>query len=114
MPYKGGKPIEEVEREFGVSKIVKLCSNESPLGVSPLVRSAIIDALDESSRYPDGSGYYLKKKLSTNLSVNSNQLTLGNGSNDLLELLAKSFLGSDHSAIFSQHAFLVYLSLIHI
>jgi histidinol-phosphate aminotransferase len=108
MPYKGGKPIEEVEREFGVSKIVKLCSNESPLGVSPLVRSAIIDALDESSRYPDGSGYYLKKKLSTNLSVNSNQLTLGNGSNDLLELLAKSFLGSDHSAIFSQHAFLVY------
>lgn len=108
LPYKGGKPIEEVEREFGISKAIKLCSNENPVGLCPSAKSAIIDALDSSNRYPDGNGYYLKKKLAKKISVNINQLTLGNGSNDLLELIAKSFLGSCHSAIYSQHAFLVY------
>ena len=108
LPYKGGKPIEEVDREFGISKAIKLCSNENPVGLSPLAKSAIINALDSSNRYPDGNGYYLKKKLAKKLSVNINQITLGNGSNDLLELIAKSFLGPCHSAIYSQHAFLVY------
>ena len=76
-PYKlqlvglelGGKPIEEVEREFGISKAIKLCSNENPVGLSPLAKSAIINALDSSNRYPDGNGYYLKKKLAKKLAL---------------------------------------------
>jgi|TARA_B110000503_G_scaffold136631_1_gene219328 histidinol-phosphate aminotransferase len=108
MPYQGGKAIEEVEREFSISGVIKLCSNENPLGLSLVAKSAIMNALDDSARYPDSNGYHLKKKLAERLLVNPSQLTLGNGSNDLLELVAKSFLGSNHSAVFSQHAFLVY------
>ena len=108
LPYKGGKPIEEVERELGISNVIKLCSNENPAGLSPIAKTAIMGALDSSARYPDGNGYFLKEKLAEKLSIDTNQLTLGNGSNDLLELIAKSFLGSDHSAVYSKHAFLVY------
>ena len=108
MPYQGGKAAEEVERELGISDVVKLCSNENPSGASLIAKSAIINVLDDIARYPDSNGYHLKQKLTEKLSVKSSQLTLGNGSNDLLELVVKSFLGSNHSAVFSQHAFLVY------
>jgi histidinol-phosphate aminotransferase len=108
QPYKGGKSIEEVEREYSIPEAIKLCSNENPFGLSPLAKNAIINVLDSSNRYPDGNGYHLKKKLSKKLSIESSQITLGNGSNDLLELIARAFLGPSYSAIYSQHAFLVY------
>ena len=107
-PYQGGKPIEELERELGIQGAIKLASNENPLGLSPVARKAIEATLIDGARYPDGNGYYLKCKLSEKLGVSPNQLTLGNGSNDVLDLLARGFLNAEHSAIFSQHAFVVY------
>ncbi|MDX2465640.1 MAG: histidinol-phosphate transaminase [Porticoccus sp.] len=107
-PYQGGKPIEEVERELGISGVIKLASNENPLGLSSIARAAIEAALVDGARYPDGNGYYLKCKLAKKLSVNPDQLTLGNGSNDVLDLVARGFLGAVHNAIFSQHAFVIY------
>jgi histidinol-phosphate aminotransferase len=107
-PYQGGKPIEEVERELGISNVIKLASNENPLGLSSLARAAIEATLVDGARYPDGNGYYLKCKLAKKHSVNPDQLTLGNGSNDVLDLIARGFLGSEHNAIFSQHAFVIY------
>jgi len=108
QPYQGGKPVEELERELGIAGAIKLASNENPLGLSPLARSAIDRVLTEGARYPDGNGYYLKSALAERLGVNSNQLTLGNGSNDVLELLARGFLGAQHNAVISEHAFVVY------
>lgn len=107
-PYQGGKPIEELERELGIHGAIKLASNENPLGLSPVARQAIESTLNDGARYPDGNGYYLKSKLSQRLSVSPDQLTLGNGSNDILDLLARSFLDKDCNAIFSQHGFVVY------
>ena len=107
-PYQGGRPIEEVERELGISGVIKLASNENPLGLSPVARAAIEATLADGARYPDGSGFYLKCKLAEKHSVNANQLTLGNGSNDVLDLMARGFLGTEHNAIFSQHAFVIY------
>lgn len=107
-PYQGGKPIEELERELGIKGAIKLASNENPLGLSPVARKAIEATLIDGARYPDGNGYYLKCKLAEKLDVSPDQLTLGNGSNDVLDLLARGFLNTDHSAIFSQHAFVVY------
>lgn len=107
-PYQGGKPIEEVERELGISDAIKLASNENPLGLSPVARAAIEATLVDGARYPDGNGFYLKCKLAEKHSVNSNQLTLGNGSNDVLDLMARGFLGAEHNAVFSQHAFVIY------
>lgn len=108
VPYVPGKPIEELERELGLSHIVKLASNESPLGVSPKVLAAISQALPDLTRYPDGSGFKLKTALAEKYAVNVNQLTLGNGSNEILELVARTFLSPELNAVFSQHAFAVY------
>lgn len=107
-PYQGGKPIEELERELGIQGAIKLASNENPLGLSSVARKAIEATLVDGARYPDGNGFYLKCKLSEKHAVNPNQLTLGNGSNDVLDLLARGFLGAEHNAVFSQHAFVVY------
>jgi histidinol-phosphate aminotransferase len=107
-PYQGGKPIEELERELGIKGAIKLASNENPLGLSPVARKAIEATLIDGARYPDGNGYYLKCKLAEKLNVSPDQLTLGNGSNDVLDLLARGFLDAEHSAIFSQHAFVIY------
>ncbi len=108
VPYVPGKPIEELERELGLSRIVKLASNESPLGVSPKVLAAISQALPDLPRYPDGSGFKLKTALAEKYAVNVNQLALGNGSNEILELVARTFLSPELNAVFSQHAFAVY------
>lgn len=108
QPYQGGKPVEELERELGISGVIKLASNENPMGLSPKARAAIEKVLKDGARYPDGNGYYLKSELAKRLGVASNQLTLGNGSNDVLELLARGFLGSQHNAVLSEHAFVVY------
>jgi len=107
-PYQPGKPIEELRRELGLSQVIKLASNENPLGPSPLVCETIRAQLNELSRYPDGNGFILKQSLARHLSVEHQQLTLGNGSNDILALLASAFVTSSHEVIYSQHAFAVY------
>lgn len=108
VPYQPGKPISELERELGLTEIVKLASNENPLGPSEKVKQAIQENFPDLSRYPDGNGFALKAALSKKWSVDNNQITLGNGSNEILELLARAFLTTEHEVIFSQHAFAVY------
>jgi len=107
-PYQPGKPISELERELGLTDIVKLASNENPLGASPKAIAAARVALDEISLYPDGNGYALKSALVARYGVAHNQLILGNGSNDLLELAARAFLTVGDRAVHSDHAFAVY------
>ena len=108
QPYQPGKPIEELERELGIRNAVKLASNENPLGISASAVQAINKALAEVTRYPDGNAYYLKQKLADKLGVGANQITIGNGSNEILELLGRMFLSPGVSAVVSQHAFVVY------
>jgi len=108
QPYQPGKPITELQREYGVTDVVKLASNENPLGISPLARYAAAEALDDGSRYPDGNGFALKQALSARHGVGPECITLGNGSNDVLDLVARVFLGPGRNAVFSQHAFAVY------
>ena len=109
-PYVPGKPIAETARELGLDEagILKMASNENPLGSSPKAIAAIRGALDDLAYYPDGSGFELKAALSRKLGVAPEALILGNGSNDVLELVARAFLTSSDSAVFAQHAFLVY------
>ena len=108
QPYQPGKPLAELERDYGVTNAVKLASNENPLGPSPRVRAAIQGGLADLTRYPDGNGFELKHALSQRLGVAMAGITLGNGSNDLLELVARAFLTPATEAIYSQHAFAVY------
>ena len=109
-PYQPGKPIAELARELGLeaSGIIKLASNENPLGVSPKAQAAIRSVLDGLALYPDGNGFELKQALSRHLGVDMDQLVLGNGSNDVLELAARAFLAPGQSAVYAQHAFAVY------
>jgi histidinol-phosphate aminotransferase len=107
-PYIPGKPIEELERELGIKDIIKLASNENPFGPSPRAIAAMQRALADSWLYPDGSGHELKQKLAAKLGVAPNQITLGNGSNDALVLLAEAFLKPGLEAVYSQYAFAVY------
>ena len=112
-PYEPGKPIEELEREYGIAGAVKLGSNENPLGPGPLALAAIRAGLGSLHRYPDGSGYALKKALAAQLSVGAgpitpDHLTLGNGSNEVLELAARTFVTPADEVVFSEHAFAVY------
>lgn len=108
MPYQPGKPIEELQREYGVQDVIKLASNENPLGPGPRVLDVIQSQLKELSRYPDGNGYVLKQALSQKLGVAPQQITLGSGSSEVLELLARAFLTSNDEVIYSQHAFAMY------
>ncbi len=107
-PYAPGKPISELERELGITDIVKLASNENPLGASPLAIKAMEKALCDIARYPDGNGYELKAAIADRHGVSKDAIVLGNGSNDLLELAARAFLEPGFSAVFSKHAFAVY------
>jgi histidinol-phosphate aminotransferase len=109
-PYQPGKPISELAREFGLAEdsIVKLASNENPRGIGPRTRAAIDAALGEIARYPDGNGYELKLALSKRYGVDMGAIVLGNGSNDVLELVAHAFLGPGRAAVLAQHAFAVY------
>ena len=108
VPYKAGKPIEELERELGLTHIIKLASNENPLGPGKKALAAITATLPELALYPDGSGFMLKQALAEKYAVDESQITLGNGSNEILELAARAFLSPEHEAVFSQHAFAVY------
>jgi len=107
-PYTPGKPIEEVERELGLKNIIKLASNENPSGPSENVLKAIEFASKDISLYPDGNGFYLKRAIAVKHTVTENMITLGNGSNDVLDLIARTFLGPNREAVYSEHAFVVY------
>ncbi len=108
QPYEPGKPIAELERELGITGIIKLASNENPLGASPRAVLALKGALGELHRYPDGGAFELKRALAAKLGVGMNAITVGNGSNDVLELLARAFVPPGAEVVFSQHAFAVY------
>ncbi|KAA3627320.1 MAG: histidinol-phosphate transaminase [Proteobacteria bacterium] len=107
-PYQPGKPITELEREYGIKNAVKLASNENPMGASPLAIEAAGNALKEVEFYPDGGGFELRAALSRWHDIDPVQITLGNGSNDVLDLIGRVFLTPDRESIYSAHAFVVY------
>lgn len=107
-PYVPGKPTEELQRELGLDRIVKLASNENPLGASPAVAGAMQNLWHDIARYPDGNGFQLKQALSKKFEIDPECITLGNGSNDVLELVAKAFVDNGEEVVFSEHAFAVY------
>ncbi|MBI4653416.1 MAG: histidinol-phosphate transaminase [Nitrospirae bacterium] len=110
--YIPGKPIEELERELGITGSVKLASNENPLGPSPLALKAIRKALQGINRYPDGTCYYLKNALSQRLNVNPDEILFGNGSNEIIELAVRTFLGPADEAIMAHPSFAVYSMIV--
>ncbi|HUE91190.1 histidinol-phosphate transaminase [Pseudomonas sp.] len=109
-PYVPGKPVDELARELDLdpASIVKLASNENPLGPSAKALEAIRGELAELTRYPDGNGFELKSRLAARCGVQISQVTLGNGSNDILDLVARAYLAPGLNAVFSQYAFAVY------
>lgn len=112
IPYQPGKPIEELERELGITSAIKLASNENALGPSPKAMAAAQNALSKSHFYPDGGCFLLKQTLAQFLQVETNQLTIGNGSENILEIIMKSYLSDGDAAIISQYAFLTIPLLI--
>ena len=108
QPYLPGKPVEELERELGISDSIKLASNENPLGASEKALQAIQHCYKNINYYPDGSAFKLSERLAEKYSIAPSCLTFGNGSNDVLELIARAFLTTEHSAVYSQYAFAVY------
>jgi histidinol-phosphate aminotransferase len=108
LPYEPGKPIAEVEREFGLTGVIKLASNENPLGSSPLALEAVRKALTDTHRYPDGQGYYLKEKLSDKFEIPPNQIVLGNGSTELIELVTEAFVDEQDEVIIGREEFFKY------
>lgn len=111
-PYQPGKPVEELERELGLPSsckpVIKLASNENPLGPSPLALEAIKEVLPSINYYPDGIGFALTNRIAQKHQLEPSNITLGNGSNDILELVTRAFLSSEHSAVFSEYSFAVY------
>lgn len=107
-PYVPGKPVEELERELGIKGSIKLASNENPLGSSPVAIAAIREGFKELNRYPDGGGFYLKEDLSARLSVASENIILGNGSNELLDIVAKTYMSPGDDAVMASPSFVVY------
>ena len=106
-PYQPGRPAEEVAAEFGIAKPVKLASNENPLGPSPMAVKAM-QAVHDLARYPDGNGSALKQKIADRHRLDINCITLGNGSNDILEFVTRAFVNPGDEVVFSRHAFAVY------
>ncbi len=107
-PYEPGKPIATLAREYGLDDIIKLASNENPRGPSPRAVEAACAAAADVNRYPDGAGTALRERIATQFSVEPAAVTLGNGSNDVLDMIARTFLGPGRNAVFSRHAFAVY------
>jgi len=108
VPYDPGKPIEELQREMGLKPVIKLASNESSLGPSPRALEALKKALPGIHRYPDGSCYYLKNKAAQKLGVSTENLLFGNGSNELIELLMRTYLRPGDKVIYGEPSFIVY------
>lgn len=109
-PYSPGMPIDELQRRLGLTDVIKLASNENPLGPSPKVKAALAEhaANGNVSLYPDGGGFRLKAKIAEFHGIDASRITLGNGSNDLLEFIARVFLGPGRKALFSEYCFAVY------
>jgi histidinol-phosphate aminotransferase len=107
-PYVPGKPIEETQREYGLKKVIKLASNENPLGPSPKGMAAVKKAVKELHRYPDASGFRLKQALAKHLKVSPRELALGNGSNDVIDTSVRTFCAPGDAIVTSQAAFLAY------
>lgn len=115
VPYIAGKPIEETKRELGLKEIIKLASNENPLGSSPKAMEAIRKNLFKINRYPDSQGFYLKKKLAKYLNAKPTNIVLGNGSDELIDMVIKTFVGEDENIITADITFLEYeiISRVH-
>ena len=107
-PYIAGKPIEEIKRQLGLKEIIKLASNENPLGPSPKAVEAIKKSLLKVNRYPDSQGYYLKRKLSRYLNIKPANIALGNGSDELIDIIIKTFVEDDENIITADITFLEY------
>ena len=107
-PYSPGKPIEELERELGIRGSIKLASNENPLGPSPRALAALAAALADVHRYPDGSSFHLTQRLAARHGVAPEDILVGNGSNELLELVVRSFLRAGDEAVMADQAFVIY------
>ncbi len=107
-PYEPGKPNQEVMREYGLSECVKLASNENPLGPSPLAVEAAAKVLDAVARYPDSSGFYLTRRLAEMHDISPDRIVLGNGSVEIIEMIARAFLGPEEDGLLSEYAFLMY------
>ena len=108
QPYQPGKPIDELEREYGVSNALKLASNENPLGPSPLALQAARDVLQNVWLYPDGNGFRLKEKIAVRCNTTMDRITLGNGSSDLLDFAVRVFVSPGSEVLFSEHSFAIY------
>ena len=110
VAYEPGKPIDETARELGLepSQIIKVASNENPLGPSPLAKEAMRAAIEEAHIYPDGGGYRLRTAIAESLGMQLSNVILGNGSNEIIELLCHTFLNRDSELIAAKHAFVVY------
>ena len=106
--YPPGMPLEELEREYGITGSIKLASNENPFGPSPRALAALADAMGSLHRYPDGSGFYLRRALAERIGVPTDAIILGNGSNDIIELAARAFLRPDVDAVMAEQAFVIY------
>jgi len=107
-PYIPGKPIEETQRQLGLKEVIKLASNENPFGVSPKAKEAIRRNLSKINRYPDGSGFYLKRKLARYLNVKPSNIVLGNGSDEIIDIIIKTFVEADENIITAKITFLEY------
>lgn len=107
-PYPPGMPLEELEREYGITGSIKLASNENPFGPSPRAVAAIAEALPTLHRYPDGSGFYLRRALARRIGVAADAIILGNGSNDIIELAVRAFLRPGDEAVMADQAFVIY------
>ena len=111
-PYEPGLPLEHTQKKLGLEKMIKLASNENPLGPSPkaldLLQGKMNSFSSELNRYPDGNAYELKEAISKKYNVDPKQITIGNGSNDLIEFVSRCFLGEGKKAIYSQHGFAIY------
>jgi len=108
QPYQPGMPIAELERRYGIRNAIKLASNENPLGAGHLALAAARQALADCARYPEGGGHFMRARLATLHNVAPEAITPGNGSNDVLDTIARVFLGPGVEAVHSQHAFAVY------
>jgi histidinol-phosphate aminotransferase len=107
-PYQPGKPVEELEREYGVHDSIKIASNENPLGPSPKAVAAIMAALPNLHRYPDGDAFYLKRRLAEKLDIDRSSLIIGNGSCELIEIIIRTFLQGGEAVVVGKHAFAIY------
>ena len=114
IPYPPGKPLEELEREYGITDSIKLASNENPFGPSPLAIEAMRTVLGDLHRYPDGSGYYLTKAIASTLGFDPACIVLGNGSNEIIEFLVKAFVQPMDEVITSHPSFLMYQKFVQV